>query len=364
MKIFESVARVTVLLGVAVVSGMLASNRMPPNLTLKSSSESLEPSRSKYEAHPMIHSLQWNPKGDWLLFAKEVSIYSGFNEVNIYKMRRDGSGMKRLYPNAPITELLDVGRPRFDVNPQWSGDGKRIAFYVANSPEGVKKGHRGAIWVIDANGSHLRPLKIRDQDRRIKNRWRLEGLYAWSPDNRLIAARLHLSDKGTRVALVNVLSGNIKRVLEASDCYGFHPSGERLLALREGKLVEISLRSGQARELNWLKGLPAFSKAYPRYSADGSALIFTAYGLTGASGIESRSPLWIATLDGSSLQNVPARIDQCHNPSLSPNGDWVAFVGGAGLSELIVSRADGSVMRALDTNDDNLVTGAGLVSPV
>lgn len=124
-------------------------------------------------------SSSWSPDGRWIVFESDKESFS-----DIYRMNRDGSGLRRLTRNAegnfePVlspdgTQIAFVssrdGDPelyrmrsdgtrqqrltafhREDSAPRWSPDGKRLAFL--SSREG-----RDRVYVMNADGTHLQAL--------------------------------------------------------------------------------------------------------------------------------------------------------------------------------------------------------------
>jgi Tol biopolymer transport system component len=82
--------------------------------------------------------------------------------VAIFTMNADGSGLKRLTQKKKPYSTEDH-------MPTWSPDGRRIAFQRTTIST-----HRGAIYVINANGTHVRRLTPRSMD--VSNpRWSRDG---------------------------------------------------------------------------------------------------------------------------------------------------------------------------------------------
>jgi Tol biopolymer transport system component len=78
--------------------------------------------------------------------------------VSIYRMSLDGSHLRRL--THPPTRATGGGPAPSDDGPRFSPDGKKIVFIRAsgNLPGGGWSGPHG-VFVINANGSHLRKLR-------------------------------------------------------------------------------------------------------------------------------------------------------------------------------------------------------------
>lgn len=108
----------------------------------------------------------WSPDG------KKIAFMS-FRDRNaeIYVMRADGSGQKRLTHNA------GAGNTGLDYKPAWSPDGKKIAFTSWRN-------FNSEIYVMNADGSRERNLT---RHRGNVNNGGFDDRPAWSPDGKKIA---------------------------------------------------------------------------------------------------------------------------------------------------------------------------------
>jgi TolB protein len=187
----------------------------------------------------------WSPDGSRIAFMSDRTGRSG-----IYVMRSDGTKTRRL-------TISDDG----DVRPSWSPDGRKIVF---------ARSQRGRLYVIDADGRHLRALTqnvgVADSDP------------AWSPDGTRIAfVRRPLGgDGGAAIYLIGADGHGVCRLTPYTrSVYGpaWSPDGTKLTYTnRNGTGFAIAVVDADGRELRTLTR--EWLDFTPTWSADGTKIVF------------------------------------------------------------------------------------------
>lgn len=115
------------------------------------------------------NNVDWSPAGDSLTFDRGGPYMPPFSR-RVYVMKTDASNLRRLHPDPWPARYR---RYSWSETPDWSPDGRRIAFsyYTPYSYEGED------IWVMNANGKALVKLTTNFID---------DSTPAWSPDGQQI----------------------------------------------------------------------------------------------------------------------------------------------------------------------------------
>jgi len=220
----------------------------------------------------------WSPDGARLAFN---GLLWSSQRCGLYVARADGSDMQQ------ISDRCDYDRPA------WSPDGTRLAFSPSD---------RDTIYVVNADGSNLRPLFSFSPVRPVGNP-------TWSPD-------------GTQLAF---------DVLELSDSnyiYVMNADGSGAHSLR-------NTAGGSS----------------PAWSPDGSQLAF------GRSDEPGQRDIWLLNPDGSGATNLTQGNGAfAMTPAWSPDGSRLVFEGrmdlGSNRGHLFVINRDGTGLQQLDTGGD------------
>jgi len=123
----------------------------------------------------------FSPDGQWIVFFMKLG---DDKQMDIYKIRRDGSELTRL-TNTPMA---------LEGDPSWSNDGKRIVF---TSMDITLPNPRFILKTMDVNGGDVKTLYDGGPGIEIKGAWPA-GNYdpAWSPDDKWIVFERAVEDTG------------------------------------------------------------------------------------------------------------------------------------------------------------------------
>lgn len=202
------------------------------------------------------------------------------------------------------------GSSRYDdLNPEWSGDGRLIAF------DRVREGALGDVYVMRRNGSGVRRLA--------KDVWS----WAWSPDGSRLA--VDVFDEDAAMLLFDV-HGRVLRELPHttvdSQDPAWSPDGKRLAFVSGGiverSLVAMDLEIGKVTTLSGEEGASS-NPVWPTWSPDGRHVAFVG-------GIFPER-LFVITAGSGERRREIARtrpFESVGPPVWSPDGQTVFFDAG------------------------------------
>lgn len=257
----------------------------------------------------------WSPDGRWVAFQ---SLRSGVSDI----------WMVPAAGGAPV-QLTD--RPEHnDYVVHWSPDGRRICF---NSLAAA-----GDLWVLRAGHEAPQPLGIRAHGNQS----------AWGPEGHEIAVLHMYPGDGVDVAVASRDGGAERRVTHGGSVYlgtwtslDWSPDGQEIAFTGGQETSDIWAVSADGGE-PWQVTLGPDMEIFPRYSPDGSHIIYT--GRT-----EIGWDLWVVPTAGGiaeRLTNWPT-VECC--ASWSPDGERLVFNslrdrdgGQTGVWQVWTSEADGS----------------------
>jgi dipeptidyl aminopeptidase/acylaminoacyl peptidase len=198
-----------------------------------------------------------------------------------------------------------------DRLPRWSPDGKTIAFLSTRS-------ERTELWTIPADGGEARQLTKLDGT---------VGEFAWSPDGRRFVAtftprdaeakareeRKKKGEPGAEAPLVRT----VERLFYKLDGTGFLPQGRAHLCV-------IDAVTGTSRQLT---GGDEFSEGEPCFSPDGKWVYFTSNRMADPDRHADREDIWRIPTRGGAIERIRTFDGPAGEPSVSPDGRWIAFLG-------------------------------------
>jgi Tol biopolymer transport system component len=243
----------------------------------------------------------WSPDGSKILFQRidgnGCGPFCETDEIDV--VASDGSHLERLAYDPPGKGCERQGKPAGGICrsvPEWSPDGKRIAFQCQVQPSGADPGY-SRICLMNADGSRVQQLP------QTPATGLSDGAPAWSPNGKELAF-----DRGVR---------------DQHAIFLMNPDGSDAR-----QLTPWSLAAGQ-----------------PDWSPDGKELVFYS-NFEGSPSVSAN--LYTVRADGTGLHRLTQASGgkvQYLSASFSPDGQWIAFGRSPGTgpnADVYVMEADGS----------------------
>lgn len=284
---------------------------------------------------------------------------------DVYLMNADGSNLVNV-SNHP---------ERADIGPQWSPDGRQIAFNsdnsvivadqvgqviggfspesaLANNPSWSPSSEMIALHTTIDGNFELYQLRFDGTElTRLTNSSTYdESCPDWSPIGDYIAYRSHHElSAGFDLDLMRADSSGATDSLmtwagSASDCplIDWSPDGEHLAVVNR-TLSELEIgKSDQS------KVLAECARGFPDWSPDGAKITFAGDQCTNNA---DRTEIYVVNSDGSAMERLTDNSAADYHPVWSPDGRKIAFVSSRdGNDEIYVMNADGSQQTNLTRN--------------
>lgn len=211
-----------------------------------------------------------------------------------------------------------------DVDPDWSTDGKRIAFY---SDEGSRGNYR--VFLANADGSDAVQWTEGPWD--VRPRWAPDGSKILILDATQFRSRLFTVDTRQR-GLREVITG-LEQV--GNPCWS--PDGSKIVCVIDNDLV---VSDADGTDLVNLTSTPTVEQE-PAWSPDGTIVAFRSYR-------EGNEDIYVMDADGANIRRLTTDAANDEEPTWSPDGTKIAFRSRRdGHAEIYTMNADGTGQQRL-----------------
>ena len=266
-----------------------------------------------------------------------VEVDSDFTDFNISDMRTDGSDRRLL-----------TSSPAFDIGPEYSPDGRKIAFTSGRSAPVGSEGDPAysETYVMKADGSDVR---------RITNNVGLrDSLPSWSPNGRSLVLGRGIPDGPEDLWIIDLTTGAERQLTASPDTDEVSPDwsadGRRIVFYGDlaepGNYDVYSIRP-DGTGLRRLTANPAFD-GDAHVSMDGEWIVF-------GSDRTGNAEVYVMRSDGSGVRRVTRDPSFDAMPVFSTDGRSIAFISDRvdGVNDVFTMRVDGTRVRNL-TNTPEL----------
>ena len=256
----------------------------------------------------------------------------------VYTVQRVERKTERKYSNLWVASTTNGEARQFtmgdqhDTRGRWSPDGSQIAFLS----DRIDKDKPAQIYLIPFLGGEARRLTRIDGE---------IGEINWSPDGKQLACTVRKTDmealereKDEQKKKLGVVSRHYDRLFYKLDGYGYLPH-ERT------HIWTVEARTGRARQLTQD---PIYDEHHPMWSPDGKWIAFSSNRSEDPDLTPDRWNIYLIPSEGGKLRQIDGPVGEKFQPSFSPDGKLLAYIGaeGEGLSyknaSLWVVPVDGS----------------------
>ena len=259
-----------------------------------------------------------------LAFNTDQIVFTSRRDGNneIYVMDADGGNQVRL-----------TNHPAYDAQPDWSPDGRKIAFVSG------RDGSPSQIHVMDADGKNVIKLTIG---------WGGKSHPDWSPDGRKIAFTVSpdfIDDWAHHIDVMDADGRNRKKLEDQAMYPSWSPDGKQIAFVsfrdRHGDIYVIGA-DGQGRK----RVARDLGGSRPSFSPDGRRIAYTAEH-------EAFSHIYVVGADGRNRVRLTHNEEHHWGPAWSPDGGAIAYYVWDGILEgklhgtIHLMAADGRYIRRL-----------------
>jgi len=274
-----------------------------------------------------VSSPQISPDGSQIVYARRwTDKVNDKYETDLWIMNADGSKGRFLTKGS---------------SPQWSPDGKRLAYVAPGQPRGAQIFVR---WMETGEETQLTRLE------------RSPNNIQWSPDGRKIAFNmLEPSRPGFTIKMPPRPEGAkwieppkvIDRLNYRADGSGFRQEGfNHIYVIPDSGGTPRQLTDGD------------YNHGAPEWTPDSQTIVFSGVRQPEAEYIRGAGDIYSVSVNGGPIRALTDRQGPDGNPSVSPDGRWIAYTGfdqtddTYTVSKLYVMGIDGSNKRVLTADFD------------
>ncbi len=240
----------------------------------------------------------------------------------VYAQQRVDKKTQKKYANLWLAPV-EGGKPRqftfgdhVDSLPRWSPDGQTLAF-ISNRRDAKQP----QIFLMPFAGGEARPLTDLKGDFKA---------FAWAPDGARLAVEFRLRDKAVlereadpQKKELGLVARHITRVHYSFDGEGFFPE-------ERWHVWTVDAVTGKAKQLTQDA---RYDEHDPTWSPDGKWLVFRSNRAADPDLDPDAIDLFVISAEGGDLRLLPAPVGDKSLPSVSPDGQWIAYYATEGRGD-------------------------------